>query len=61
MVGIFDLYFKNDSEFLGLLLAKYDEKLMNNVCMYVYVYMKVFNLRVILCSLAMFGMSPNDL
>ena len=29
--------------------------------MYVYVYMKVFNLRVILCSLAMFGMSPNDL
>ena len=61
MVGIFDWYFKNDSEFLGLLLAKYDEKLMNNVCMYVYVYMKVFNLRVILCSLAMFGMSPNDL
>ena len=34
---------------------------MNNGCMYVYVYMKVFNLRVILCSLAMFGMSPNDL
>ena len=61
MVGIFDWYFKNDSEFLGLLLAKYDEKLINNVCMYVYVYMKVFNLRVILCSLAMFGMSPNDL